>query len=333
MRITILPDAVQSDADWGSFDRILHRIEDGAHEWEINDPNALADSCWLAQLRRNHRQLYEGAAKKGAYPANSIFRRQLIVADKPICNVKPDQLRPEQAAVFVNLPLYVLMENRFTDGALLDTAIEFLASEPLPTLHRQDIKLIEYVHAGGNGEIPKHIDEQVSLAARRAIPVRMVVFTDSDGRYPGHTDDNPCLVHEKSMQNSIPCCVLKKRAIENYIPDEIFNAWAGKIDEQGRQINRGESDKIAVLLKLSTEQRDHFSIKLGFGGRGTRSQEEIGLYASLGEDDRKKWPNGLGDKVIFWLRDHKNVLSAQVLKQRDQGGDLDQIINMIMDEL
>ena len=121
--------------------------------------------------------------------------------------------------------------------------------------------------------------------------------------------------------------MLKKRAIENYIPDEIFNAYLKN------KANSGYEQKVAALLGFSPEQRDHFSIKKGFKAKHTTPAGKVDLYANVSGESKKHLIEGFGGDVIFWLHTYKNALSAEALRKRDHGGDLDQLMAMIMAEL
>ena len=167
MLVTIKPDVTGSPSEFSQLDRILYRIEDGAHDWEIEDEDALLTSPWLIS-RAHHQEFVRGLIKDSTYPKAPRFSRKLVVCATPQANAQPTELPPKQAAQFVSKPLYVLMENKFTDGTLLDIAIKFLAPSHIAALHTDPrIELIEYVGAGGLGEIPKHIADRRQQAAER----------------------------------------------------------------------------------------------------------------------------------------------------------------------
>ena len=104
----------------------MHRIEDGAHEWDIDDPSALETSAWLRSARPVFREFFENAVKRSTYPMSLHFRR-VVVTTHPSAG----EFTPRQAAPFVGKPLYVLVENRFTDGHLLHAALTILGTSSL----------------------------------------------------------------------------------------------------------------------------------------------------------------------------------------------------------
>ncbi|MBP2227159.1 hypothetical protein J2847_000426 [Azospirillum agricola] len=316
-------DAVASPEVWTYLDRIVHRIEDGAHIWEIYEPDTLEASEWLKAGRRGFLELFEGAVRRASYPSGDLHKRRVVVSLDPANGA----LTPQKAARYVSKPLAVLVENRFTDGKLLDTALELLAPESLRLLLGSGVPdLILCDGPGGNGELPKLIEEYVALAAADGLPNRIVVFTDSDGRYPGHVSKEAHAIDAVCRKYDIPCCILKKRCIENYIPDEVLSAWAGKADR------RAYRAAVSALLRLTTDQRDHAPIKSGLHEEKLLAEEES-LYASVDPVQRTAMRQGLGNRVIESLSEQRHVLSADALRCRDQGGDLDHLVQLIVGEL
>jgi hypothetical protein len=327
MRILFNADVLHDEPSWPYLDRILTRIADGAHDWEFADVDVVDASQWARTLKHYEREVFEKAAKEASYPYTGIFRRKVEVCAQPQQGVKPDQLLPKQAASFVQQPLAVIMENKFTDGKLLDIALEFLAPPTLWRLHQDtDCRLIEYIGAGGVGEINKTVKERITNAKALNLPARLIVFTDSDGHFPGDMHSNAWAVCEETRLSNVPCCILGKRAIENYIPDEVFRAY---IDLPENSVRR---EKIVVLLKMTLQQRDFFAIKNGFGQQKP-IEHDLNLYATMLPAEKVLWGAGLGNKLIHWLKAHKTALSPKALIDRDQDGDLLCIISLILDEL
>ena len=79
---------------------------------------------------------------------------------------------------------------------------------------------------------------------------------------------------------------------------------------------------------MTAEQRDHFSIKNGFG-----KEYNAGLFDDMNDDEKQAWAKGLGDEVIHWLKTYKSALTAEALKKRDHHGDLTKIMLMILCQL
>ncbi len=319
MRIVFKEDATSNPDVWTHLDRIVHRIEDGAHEWSIENPDSFEASGWLRHDRPSLRKLFQDAIKKDAYPRQSLHLRSVFVSVNP----NSGELSPQQAARYFSKPLYVLMENRFTDGQLLETALDVLSPEPLQVLRQNNTPdLIDCDSPGGNGELLKLIPEYVAKAKKEGIPVRIVVFTDSDGKLPGRIEKKPKEIETYCRDHRVPCLILKKRAIENYIPDEILNRCDKKYKSQ-----------VATLNQLTKEQRDHFPIKKGIPDFSTLPADEADFYASVCDAEKQILRQGLGNDVVFLLKKGVSVLSAEMLRKRDYNGELNQLVQMITEEL
>ncbi len=320
MRINFHENVLNNGDHFKYLDRILTRITDGAHDWQIDDVDAIASSEWCQELKPYEREVFEKAAREASYPYTGLFCRQLQVCDDV---QNENQLAPSKAAHFVTQPLTILMENRSTDGALLSIVLEFLAPHQLWQLHQHPhLGMIDFFSGGGIGEIPKTIADKIAQANNAGIPARLLVFTDSDGLFPGDIHKNAQIVKTKCAQEGIPCCILQKRAIENYIPDVIFKEHAKRLE------NTAQKKRIDVLLAMTVEQRDHFSIKNGFG-----KENNADLFDGMNDDERQAWSKGLGDEVIHWLEKYKSALTAEALKERDHHGDLTKIMLMILCQL
>jgi len=305
------------------LDRIIHRIEEGAHEWYVEDPEKFEESDWL-KSRPWFQDLFEKAATISTYPANGFPVKSVTVAITPAIG----ELTPPMAARYAATPLTILMENRFTDGLLLDIAIEFLATTPLLKLISKRINnVIDYDSPGGNGELPKTVAAYAAEAARTGIPPRVIVFTDSDSRFPGDLNTGADNVSKSCLANGICCHMLSKRNIENYIPDEVFISWS-----QVDPMNPGPKEKVAALQRLSIEQRDHIAIKNGLKADGKLVPEEIALYGNISVSDRTLLEKGFPG-AIEWLAEFKKVLSAEVLRKRDHRNDLESIVRTISAEI
>ncbi len=318
MRVVFKEDAHTNPDSWTHLDRIVHRIEDGAHEWSIENPDSWEASDWLNNGRPSLRELFKDAVKKDAYPRQALHSRSIFVSVNP----HSEELSPQQAARYFAKPLYVLVENRFTDGQLLETALDVLSPKSLQILRKNKTPNLIYCDGpGGNGELLKLIKDHVAKAQEECIPARIVVFTDSDGKLPGHVDHKPKEIETFCREHRIPCLILNKRAIENYIPDEVLNFCDRKYRSQ-----------VAALIQLTKEQRDHFPIKSGINF-STLPAEEAAFYASVSIDEKESLSQGLGNKVVFMLKNHVSTVSVEMLRNRDYNGELVKLVQMITDEL
>jgi hypothetical protein len=330
------------------LDAILYIIEDDLHEWHIDDPELIESSPWLQGGRSSHRTLFEKASTRplARKSTNRIHSRLLLVGK----HNPPDSLDPAKAAKFLGTPLRILMENRNTDGAFLDAILSVLADPEVVRLKRT--QALVYDSGGGGGELKKLVEEVHAQAADGGFPLRAVVFTDSDSRWPGDIGPLATAIRETCERLDIPHVILGKRAIENYVPDEAIAEW---LDESGYTTKQAS---IAALLRLTPEQRDHFPFKKGLSFlKSTPNQdhplEQHRLYGTVPEVDRdllergfKKLDSGRDFIQILFACDAADVaagaaevgsvrpsLTADALRRRDDRGDLDVLVALIEEGL
>lgn len=327
MRVTFAEDALRDPESWSHLDHILHAVEAGLHEWEIDDPDTLDQSPWLQGSNRpSLRKLFEQATVRGAYPSVDRLHRRLWVVSMKAAQ---GALTPKVAAIFFNRPLAVLVENRFTDGLFLETVLAFLAPKPLRDfLDQCEGEPFRCDSGGGSGELPKLIAAHVEEMATQGVPTRAVVFADSDARYPTDVSQGARKIAETCAKHAIGCLILSKRAIENYIPDEPLRRWVAE------PANRQLAPRVEAVCRLTAEQRDHLAMKKPYPPRINEAKERQ-LFASVPEADVQimRKHDAFDNTLIDVLRSHRHCLSAEALRRRDGSGELDRLVAMIAQAL
>ena len=272
----VLKDDVFSKENFKDLDKIILRIDTGAHEWDVKDPDTIENSCWYQTIGREYiRELFEKSTMQGIYPPNSKLHTKYLYVTNQTHNTPEFELTPQSAAIYLEKPLTILMENRFSDRLFIETVIEFLGSQELNKFLDNVPDALNFDGGGGNGEIPKVLDEYVESAKKSNHPVRIVAFTDSDKLFPGDKSKDAQKVKEVCSTHDVPCMLLQKRTIENYIPDEVLQAGGNN------------PTQVAALLRLTPLQRDHFPMKKGFPKTLSKLKpEEIALYSSVPDKDK-----------------------------------------------
>lgn len=103
MRVVIWEDVYADHDQWLFLDLIVNKIADGWHSWQINDPEIVENSGWLAGPGRNWlRELFQKAALAAAYPEPHNFHRKKVLVS--LANNQTDALPPEKAAEYVSTP-------------------------------------------------------------------------------------------------------------------------------------------------------------------------------------------------------------------------------------
>jgi len=343
MRVRLTPDVLSAEGDWAHLDQILYEIERGAHEWHIDDVDIIEQSNWLCSCRASARTLFEKAAMLTSPKGGNRLHRMLLTVG---VDAPPASLSAAKAVQFLRTPLTILMENRFTDGAFLDAVLSTLAAPEVMRL-KDELNALVYDGPGGNGELKKAVDDFRLKAQRSGLPLRVVVFTDSDCRTIGDISEQAKAVADTCRDCGIPCVVLRKRAIENYVPDEVIREWQSDPDQTNA------TPRIAALLRLTPEQRDFFPMKKGLSKNLT--PEEVDLYKSgarhppLSVEDESVLQRGFGKEFvhILFLKDANGdfdrdpsgakrlrpSVTAEALRSRDGCGELNQLVAYIEDRL
>ena len=322
MRVVIGRDAADCEECLTKLIAILQKVEVGWHIWEVINPESLEDSMLVNSIR-TLKELHEKATVCSIYPPpEHLHTRRVLVTFN---SSETDSLPPDAALNYLTTPLYLLMENRNTDGTFLDAVLDVLSPPDLKELLGHSPPPLHKDSPGGNGELPKLIDEYISEAEASGHPVRIVVFTDSDARFPGDVQTNPQLVKRRCEETGTPFCLLKKRNIENYIPDEVFDSWCAPPSRTaGRPF-------VAALKNLSTTQRDYFYLKDGL--RKAKSLEEDSFYDSISEEDKRTLESGFQGEPISLLRSERESLTAEAFRHRDGEGELDGLVRLIGENL
>lgn len=83
MRIVFTTGVLASKDLWAELDRIVQKVEDGWHLWEIPDLDAIEESAWLQQGRPLQRELFEEVANRSAWHPGGIHRQGVFVILEP----------------------------------------------------------------------------------------------------------------------------------------------------------------------------------------------------------------------------------------------------------
>ena len=315
------------------IDRIVDRVEEEVHQIEVPDADLLQNSHWYVQARAMRKRLLTTSAAK---PPRRTDAQKGIHTKNVLIGSPCDAV---VAAKLALSPLIILVEDREADGVLLEIAIENLASMELSRLFSRGAKAVprawDIQTAGGIGSIPQRIERILIEAAENSVPVRLVVICDSDARWPGDSSHGSVLalrnVVSACAAAGIPLHVLKKRAAENYVPDEVFAGAANGPE------GTATATKVNALFRRTRAQRDHFPLK---DGMCEREREEVISRAFYSESERpdlavlesRIFPKR--PRMMLQLRETLNEhFAAAGLAARDGNGELTLLIETIAAEL
>jgi len=153
-------------------------------------------------------------------------------------------------AKFAETPLYILVENRFSDGVFLKRIVKELHKDLL-NYWMESVDAIKIDSVGGIGQMDRMVEEYVMGKSLRP---RMVVIADSDKKSSNAIVRKTVKrLRETCEKYSIPCWILAKRENENYLP-------------QGLLQNFCDEDPILFVAwnKLTEDEKDFYNMKEGY---------------------------------------------------------------------
>ncbi len=312
-------------------DRLVDRFAEGLHRVEVPDADLLQESNWFQQAGQTRRKVLTSSLAKP--PRILRIGRGPYVKTVELTDAESARL----ACRLAYAPLVILVEDREADGVLLDVLVEELGWPELRTLWERGRKATpraaEIHTAGGKDAIPVRVSRIVTDAADEDRPHRLFVLCDSDARWPGDEERRRPLaaVRQVCAEHGVPHHIWQKRAAENYIPDQAFEA----VRDDPR--NQAKAKCFDAFLRRSREQRDHFPVKDGLRAEEREKALAAGLYDEAEKEDLELLEQRLFDKrprpLLRLCQERRDSFSADGLRARDGNGELDTLLRAIAQEL
>lgn len=188
-------------------------------------------------------------------------------------NDRPNTFKIEEAIMFLTQPVYIVIENSLNDSYFLKTIFQHF-DKKIDGSKRKLIEFvqnnwIEFVNAGGWTNIDNYITGKLvsysKLSNENAKEnynyLRCFVMMDSDKKHP---TDTVTTVDKESLKTSleaknIKVHILKKRAMENYMPDEVIE----NLPDIKREFNQFRA-WTNVYKHLNNYQKDFLDYRKGF---------------------------------------------------------------------
>ena len=321
MRIVIDVSAANDPAAHPWLDRILHRIEDGWHVWDLTgapDADAIEATAWSIDRGRQGdrlRELLIAATRLSAWTLAPHVRRLRVTAHP----ADEDELAPERAFRLADEPLTILVENRNSDGGFVARVVTEL-DRSLHVLWRREGEPIRFDSVGGTGEMPQEVENRATRVPYRP---RLVAVIDSERKGPDDTESPDARrLRTTCTRHRLPCWVLAKREAENYLPRVLLG---GRPD-----VDPGHARMVEAWERLSDDQKDFFDMKGGLPNDPSVIEEQ--LFDGLPEADREILSAGFGRRVHeYWNAWHVREVREE-LRARGRG-DLERGIELIRREL
>ena len=315
------------------IDRLVDRFAEKVHRMDVLDVDLLQGSRWYRNARPTRRKVLTSALAKPPRVAN----------DDRGPHVKTVEVRDAESArladKLAHTPLVILVEDRESDGVLLDIVVEELGWPELQALWEDGRavtpRAMEVETAGGKDAIPQRVERAVSDAAGERREHRLFVLCDSDTRWPGDVSGGATrglvAVREACSRHNVPHHIWQKRCAENYIPDQAFEA----VRDDPRNLT--QVDRFNALLRRSQEQRDYFPVKNGLTAAERSEAIQAGLYNASEEEDLKLLETLLLQKrprpLLLLNTERRASFTADGLRERDGESELETLLLAIAREL
>jgi hypothetical protein len=261
-------------------------------------------------LPRSLWDIYGEYLSQSSKQAANSYQRWVQSGDCDACDAA-------KLAHFCDLPTVVVVENTATDGAW----VEFIARRLRPRLARNmtgRYAALEFRQAGGIGEIPKELKRIVNRYRETlptgTLPLRIVALADSDAITPGISSPNAREVNRVAALLGADVHVLRKRTIENYVPDSSLHLYGSHRPNYQTAIH--------FITSLTGSARDHYPLKTGL------SEAEMDQTGSM-------YPPGtpvglkMGDFIVDFIEDMGPRVDASELRGRDGVDELDGLLDLI----
>ncbi|MCY4170279.1 MAG: hypothetical protein OXE59_10440 [Bacteroidetes bacterium] len=320
MRIIIEPSVADDSNAHQWLDRILHRVSDGWHVWDINDHvdfSAFENTTWIQERGTKGLEILEDFIKSSERDVWDTWhhKKKIIVTSSP---KNENEFIPEDAAKMVNEPLIIIVENQINDGKFIRRIFKELAPYISELL---SIGAVRIDSIGGIGQM-RHLIQD--LLSNNSSGYRLIAIADSDKKSASDPESNSAQGLRKFCEaENISCWILAKRAAENYLPSILI--------KQFKPNDQRHLTKIEVWEKLSDEQKDFYDMKNGLPHN--RDDTIYPLFQDISDADYCILEEGFHRTKLHrcWeLLD--NVGIDEELRNRSCG-DLDNGISMIRNEI
>ncbi len=320
MRIAIDVSAANDPDAHQWLDRLLYKIEDGWHVWDLTaaqDANDLEAATWIRHRGRQGRRVQEllvASIQRGAWTLAPHGRRMRVTAHP----VAPDELAPEHACRLADEQLVILVENRHSDGPFVERVVREL-DDSLGQLWDRPGAPIRFDSLGGRGQMRREVENRTRGTPRP----RLVAVIDSDRKGPGDAESPVARrLRATCEEQGLSCWVLAKREAENYLPRSLLRERPNVGDSHHRRVEAWD--------RLTSGQKDFFDMKQGLPETPSATEQE--LFDGLSDTDREILAEGFGPNVheCWTLRLVRGIRDELLVRGQ---GDLERGIALIRQEL
>lgn len=224
--------------------------------------------------------------EEGLGPAHHAVR----VVRSATPNQSPPELTLDDALDILHRPYRLLVENAHSDGVFV-----FCMATPDERRFLEERVRREWLEIETCGGITG-VTRRVKTLKRRhrdGLRLRCSAMFDCDAPVQGSPSDH-AKTAEQACGPTIHHHMLKRRAIENYLPLPTLERWCG--EKKGKE-ERDRKAKMRAFSRLQPVQRHHFHMKDGLKKDNKPGAPASALSAALNDRDRGKLRDGFGPRI------------------------------------
>jgi len=220
------------------------------------DIDSIRESESFLKLDNIDRQLLEDSWMQFYYENDNKIK--IVISNEENC------YNLEEGIVFLQQPLWIILENSTNDSNFIKSIIHHFDNEDKFVIDCLNNRWIQFANAGGSGaknQIKGELSSfDVLCAKHNSISkkyYRGFVLVDSDNDYHGQgiKEDYSKLLEFLNLSD-IEWHILEKRAMENYMPDQVLFDIRSKKNTSLRPDDRACVDWINVYEYLSHVEKD-----------------------------------------------------------------------------
>ncbi len=291
-----------------AHNRILHDILTYARQgivcviFDVDDIETGEHSveCWLDSQARNI-QVEWNLIFEEFFRMSSVRKMGVVVRLCP--DVKVNDFTGSSCAIrldsileFLHKPKKIILENSDGDRKFLLSISNRNLRDKLVKLHAQGS--LSFEHCGGIDGVATKLTNDFGPELGSA--VKCWVLIDSDSFEPGVVSEAAQRVIDICDATGINYLCLKRRAIENYIPNGALQRFADANGDKAK-------DTFLALSSLDTIQRNHYHMADGFANKTCK---DSGLYDALDDKIGKPLRKGFGSNIKHVYPDNPKDLQT-----------------------
>ena len=321
MRVYLTKEVLNDQRFYDLLDQILFLFESGQHRWDMLNPEDITTSEWYNDPGRAGKRVRNHLKRLGKKSFRERVGRKIEISNcKDPSN---NRYAPENALALLSRPLKVYVENKKSDGDFLKLLINLLGTQMLKqSLHEN---WLELQTGGGASDMTNQLD--LDLANHEEL--RCYVLADSDAPIPGEIGEYAQRIKVFCNEKGIPCTILSKRTIENYLPTDSLQT-----------LNDKNSVYTAYKEKLDDTQKDHYHMKKGFQIEDNKRNNNIptnqkALYDNLDDKTIQDLQHGFGNNVSALFENQGDLINEANLRKRcgANGEELQNLLGKITEYL